>query len=375
MKILIVPSLYITDIESRAFAKIKSISKSLITLNYRSFLININNNMLCTEHYNYESIVDVCGFENVYIFGTYNKEYLEDVPMYSRYPSLHNSKKINKISFNDIVQNIKSFDAIIVGIKTSKKGHLIRELAIKNNVFVALLDYFDHEDMYSSTDIKKNIFRNLRPHYDFNIFFKHDIPLFFDDEIIRPLSPMPIKIDNYPMIKKKLFSEKYLDISFSGRSHSHNNNFRNKFSDKLKNIFLNSYFKFIKSYQKISTINYCNILNDTKIAFTPAGKVWDSTRHAETAVYGCVPLIPIPNCRLTPGILINNENSINFDSKDLLNNKNKLNLILDRINSVLSSRSLFEKLSMNWTNTVLDNLTFFKRSEFIISSIKNKISN
>ena len=375
MKILIVPSLYITDIESRAFAKIKSISKSLITLNYRSFLININNNMLCTEHYNYESIVDVCGFENVYIFGTYNKEYLEDVPMYSRYPSLHNSKKINKISFNDIVQNIKSFDAIIVGIKTSKKGHLIRELAIKNNVFVALLDYFDHEDMYSSTDIKKNIFRNLRPHYDFNIFFKHDIPLFFDDEIIRPLSPMPIKIDNYPMIKKKLFSEKYLDISFSGRSHTHNNNFRNKFSDKLKNIFLNSYFKFIKSYQKISTINYCNILNDTKIAFTPAGKVWDSTRHAETAVYGCVPLIPIPNCRLTPGILINNENSINFDSKDLLNNKNKLNLILDRINSVLSSRSLFEKLSMNWTNTVLDNLTFFKRSEFIISSIKNKISN
>ena len=375
MKILIVPSLYITDIESRAFAKIKSISKSLITLNYRSFLININNNMLCTEHYNYESIVDVCGFENVYIFGNYNKEYLEDVPMYSRYPSLHNSKKINKISFNDIVQNIKSFDAIIVGIKTSKKGHLIRELAIKNNVFVALLDYFDHEDMYSSTDIKKNIFRNLRPHYDFNIFFKHDIPLFFDDEIIRPLSPMPIKIDNYPMIKKKLFSEKYLDISFSGRSHSHNNNFRNKFSDKLKNIFLNSYFKFIKSYQKISTINYCNILNDTKIAFTPAGKVWDSTRHAETAVYGCVPLIPIPNCRLTPGILINNENSINFDSKDLLNNKNKLNLILDRINSVLSSRSLFEKLSMNWTNTVLDNLTFFKRSEFIISSIKNKISN
>jgi hypothetical protein len=375
VKILIVPSLYITDIESRAFAKIKSISKSLITLNYRSFLININNNMLCTEHYNYESIVDVCGFENVYIFGTYNKEYLEDVPMYSRYPSLHNSKKINKISFNDIVQNIKSFDAIIVGIKTSKKGHLIRELAIKNNVFVALLDYFDHEDMYSSTDIKKNIFRNLRPHYDFNIFFKHDIPLFFDDEIIRPLSPMPIKIDNYPMIKKKLFSEKYLDISFSGRSHSHNNNFRNKFSDKLKNIFLNSYFKFIKSYQKISTINYCNILNDTKIAFTPAGKVWDSTRHAETAVYGCVPLIPIPNCRLTPGILINNENSINFDSKDLLNNKNKLNLILDRINSVLSSRSLFEKLSMNWTNTVLDNLTFFKRSEFIISSIKNKISN
>ena len=367
MKILIVPSLYITDIESRAFAKIKSISKSLITLNYRSFLININNNMLCTEHYNYESIVDVCGFENVYIFGTYNKEYLEDVPMYSRYPSLHNSKKINKISFNDIVQNIKSFDAIIVGIKTSKKGHLIRELAIKNNVFVALLDYFDHEDMYSSTDIKKNIFRNLRPHYDFNIFFKHDIPLFFDDEIIRPLSPMPIKIDNYPMIKKKLFSEKYLDISFSGRSHTHNNNFRNKFSDKLKNIFLNSYFKFIKSYQKISTINYCNILNDTKIAFTPAGKVWDSTRHAETAVYGCVPLIPIPNCRLTPGILINNENSINFDSKDLLNNKNKLNLILDRINSVLSSRSLFEKLSMNWTNTVLDNLTFFKRSEFIIS--------
>jgi len=375
VKILIVPSLYITDIESRAFAKIKSISKSLITLNYRSFLININNNMLCTEHYNYESIVDVCGFENVYIFGNYNKEYLEDVPMYSRYPSLHNSKKINKISFNDIVQNIKSFDAIIVGIKTSKKGHLIRELAIKNNVFVALLDYFDHEDMYSSTDIKKNIFRNLRPHYDFNIFFKHDIPLFFDDEIIRPLSPMPIKIDNYPMIKKKLFSEKYLDISFSGRSHSHNNNFRNKFSDKLKNIFLNSYFKFIKSYQKISTINYCNILNDTKIAFTPAGKVWDSTRHAETAVYGCVPLIPIPNCRLTPGILINNENSINFDSKDLLNNKNKLNLILDRINSVLSSRSLFEKLSMNWTNTVLDNLTFFKRSEFIISSIKNKISN
>jgi len=375
VKILIVPSLYITDIESRTLAKIKSISKSLITLNYQSLLININNNMLCTEHYNYESIVDVCGFQNVYIFGSYYKEYLEDVTAYSRYPSLHNSKKINTINFDDIIQNIKSFDAIIVGIKTSRKGHFIRELAIKNNIFVALLDYFDHESVYSFTDVKKIIFRKFRPHYDFNIYFKHDMPIFFNDEIIRPLSPMPIKIDNYPIIKKKNFFEKNLDISFSGRNHYHNNNFRKLFSDQLKNFFIKSYFKFVKGYQKISTINYCNILNDTKIAFTPAGKVWDSTRHAETAVYGCVPLIPIPNCKLTPGMSINDENSINFDNKDLLNDKDKLHIILERIKSVLLSRSLFEKLSKNWNKTVLNNLTFLKRSEFIISSIKNKISN
>ena len=86
-------------------------------------------------------------------------------------------------------------------------------------------------------------------------------------------------------------------------------------------------------------------------------------------------MIPIPNCKLTPGMSINDENSINFDNKDLLNDKDKLHIILERIKSVLLSRSLFEKLSKNWNKTVLNNLTFLKRSEFIISSIKNKISN
>ena len=62
-----------------------------------------------------------------------------------------------------------------------------------------------------------------------------------------------------------------------------------------------------------SLIDYSKVLQNSKIIFSPSGKVWDSVRHAEAACYKSVPLISKPYCKLANNLNINKSNSIFYD--------------------------------------------------------------
>ena len=61
MKILIIPSLFITDFKSRNFQLLKSFfKKNIIDREFKSFA-ELNSHFTSAEHYNYSNIVNLNG--------------------------------------------------------------------------------------------------------------------------------------------------------------------------------------------------------------------------------------------------------------------------------------------------------------------------
>ena len=121
-------------------------------------------------------------------------------------------------------------------------------------------------------------------------------------------------------------------------------------------------------------LDYCNILNDSKICLTPWGKVW-TLRHPEPAVYGNVPLIPKPNCKLANDISLNDENAIVYETKKIngkftIDNQDKL---LNNIEICLNNSDHFNYLKNNWYEEMYNKNTLFERANYILKQIKLRI--
>ena len=90
-------------------------------------------------------------------------------------------------------------------------------------------------------------------------------------------------------------------------------------------------------------------------------------------MYNNIPIIPIPDCRLSGDNKINSDNSIAYDPKLIIENNNYLNDIIDQINHLLSNGKAYSEVSKNWKKFVYENHTLIKKSRFIIETIKSKI--
>ncbi len=371
--ILIIPSNFITNIESRFFYKTKNIIKSFIKFDSKKIIENMNAHNLCAENYHYEGFADFKNL-NVYMLGEYYPEYIEKIiPKFSRYPSMHRSKLNNYISINEVINNIKIFDCIIFGSRVSKKVNKILSIAKKNNILRVLVDHFDDQNIYFSNNYENYLYDNFKFKNDFDLMFKHDLPKDCDLENIYPICPMPIRKDNYfDILKPK--TDKILNISFSGRVGHNNSTDREFFQDLLEN-YENSNFMNINFKQKISVKSYLKTLSSSKIAVSPYGKVWDSTRHSEIAIYNCLPIIPKPNCKLSDGIEVNDENSINYElNYDDKTKKFKIldeDILKDKIQYYLNNENLLKKNSLNWSNMINKYNSFGARANFILKKIKS----
>ncbi len=379
MKILILPSIYITKYSNRNFRILLTFLKSIVT----RFDLNFEASKqfyYSTEHYHYSHIPMIIGENNTYIVGEYYDDYsTNNIPDETRYPSLHNSPKATHISFDYAIKNITIFDAIIIGIRTGEKGKYLRNIARKKNIFTAYLDYSDHPEIYHENLItnKNLIYRSLNPLNDFDIFFKHDIPLNYDDEKLYPICPTPIKFENYPKLIPKNFKQKNLNISFLGRLHKELQKERSMLVEYLEENFKNTYLKKFKfnEVKRLTLYDYSNILNDSKIVFSPSGKVWDSARHAEAAIYKSVPLISRPYCKLASNINITEDNSIFYDVK-LKNNSfqiTDIEKLKSSINEVLLDDQLYLRKSNLWFQEMSNKNTLLKRASYIVDIIKDNL--
>lgn len=372
MKILIVPSKFITNYKNRNFQFLKSYVKSI--LNFKFNFNEIRNNFFSTEFYNYAFFPEINGFENTFILGEYQSEYKNNfISKYSRYPSSYNIPKIKSISLNEAISNLSFFDCVIVGIRSGEIGKKIIKEAKKKNIFLGIIDYYDHPSAYKIKDNDNHFLtRDLKPNIDFDIYFKHDIPIWNNDKYLFSICPMPINIQNYPKIEKKIFNQKNISISFSGRLHKEIHPERYTVWKYLENNVENTSFKETSYLQKITINEYCELLNKSLIGFTPYGKVWDSTRHCEMAVYNTVPLISKPDCKLVDGFNINDTNAIVYDFQRDSNNyyiKNK-NEFLDKVKNVINDENIHKSISANWRNDIEKFNTFSARSKYILDNVQ-----
>ena len=381
--ILIIPSNYITNIESRFLYKIKNVAKQFIKADYKEFMEGIRAHLLCAENYHYDGFAEI-NEVNTFILGEYYPEYImEEIPKFSNYPSMHNCKLKKSISINNVLEDIKIFDYIIFGSRSGNYIKKILDLAKKKNIPRILLDHFDDTQIYSSKNINYNLSKRFKYKEDFDLMFKHDLPTNCDLDYVYPICPMPIRADNYYKITNKEELSKNIDISFSGRVGHNNATDREYFQDILKGYenskFVNIALK-AKSYKavdkdKVSSLkSYLDMIASSKIALSPFGKVWDSTRHSELAIYNCLPIIPQPNCKLSDGIEVNDENSINyelnFDEKVGKSKIIKQDIIKDKISYFLKHDEQRNKIAKNWSDMINKHNSFKSRAKFILDKSK-----
>ena len=380
MKILILPSHYITNYSHRNKRIILTYLKNIL----RKFEFNFEyakQFYYLMEHYHYSHIPKILGEKNTFIIGNYYEDYsTKIIPENTRYPSLHNSPKATHISFNEAINSITKFDAVIIGMRSGNEGIKLRKIAAKKNILIAYLDYADHPDVYRKNLIQnKNLmYRGLNKENDFNILFKHDIPINYEDKNLYPICPMPINFENYPKLDKNEFHDKKINISFLGRLHSELQQERSFLADYLEKNFNKTYIKrfVINDVNRLKLKEYAEIMNESKIIFSPSGKVWDSVRHAETAIYNAVPLISKPYCKLANDIEINETNSIFYRVK-LHNNSFQIedvNSLKEKIEGILNNKKKYEEISAAWVKEMFLKNTLSKRAEYVINIIKENLS-
>ena len=349
MKILLVPSLFITDYKSREIYRKKNFLKNILKLNFQTALYSLNEHLLSAEILFYAKLGQIIGKENVFTLGNLYEEYTsKHIPLDTHYPSIHNKEIILPLNFTDAKNSIKNFDYIIVGINSGHFGDKIRNLGIKYQIPVVVIDYYDHIFDHNSYN-DKILFKELEYKKDFNLFFKHDLPKNRQDETIKPLAPMPCEPSNYNI---PLSFNKTLDIFFRGRKTPSAKKDRIKLLEFLKNNFTNI---LIEIFERDITFeyshrNYCEKLSQSILAFSPSGKTWDSTRHTETGLFNCIPLMPKPNIDII-GKISDMNNCLLYDPSKL--SKNDLEELNEKIKYVLNDNYVQKNIRKNWADTVL----------------------
>jgi hypothetical protein len=372
-KILIVPASYITNYRNRKILPYKNIIKHIFQRNFHEILSEFKKDYLCTEMYHYGDIPKVLGEKNTWILGNYYNEYATNVmDPNTRYISLHNTTPGTHINFKDAFNNLHDFDALLISIRSGKAGEKLRKKAKKLNIFVGIIDYFDDLEIYKNKSIK-NLTRNLIYNQDFDIYFKHDIPKGMAEEWLFPLAPMPLRIENYPDLETN-WSKKNVPVFYSGRNSHKPRKDRLIITDAIQKHISGSRIKNIAPFEELKVSDYLHNLQNAKICFSPSGKVWDSTRHVELAVYKNVPLIPVPDCETVGSVVKDSINCIsyNFDPQKSLSSIDTKEII-EKINFYIKNDTQLKIIAENWNSDIIESHTTIARANYIINSFENSI--
>lgn len=328
---------------------------------------------LCTEHYHYADIVECLGSDSVHMLGKYYPEYIQtDFDPYTRYPSLHNTPIIKHIfgSIEDI--NIEQYDAIIIGIRSGELGEKLRKRALKKNIMVVIIDYFDHLDVYANPTLEC-VTRGLVWKKDFDLYFKHDLPLMVNEEYLLPIAPMPIRNKAYPKINVQ-WKNKNTPIFYSGRSGHRPRADRIQLCEEIGRRINGSKIVEIGPYEKISIVDYANNLANTKIALSPSGKVWDSTRHSETGLYLNVPLIPKPDCQTVNNLIKNDINALQYEIEinkvSGIYQVKCIDDLIEKINYYLEHDQDLMGMAAKWRQEILESHTTLARAQYMLRNIE-----
>jgi len=371
MKILVFPtSLLIKSNKTFLFHLVYFFFRKIIKL------IGINlkskNLFLSGDLNHYGEIIRLVGPKNIFFCPNlspiyYNKLFkVFSFIQNDNYPSNFDFVKPSFISFKNAEKNINKFDIIISSVRCSKKADKIIQLSKKYKNIHCIFDRFDHEEVYFDV---KNIFRGFdETHFD--IYFKQDIPIDFNNKKIYPISPLPVKkVYNNINDNKKSYP-----FSFVGHFKTlHTRDDRLELIELIKSNFPSS--KLIYSEDRkhqITDKELKKILFSTKINLSPSGRIWDSYRHTELVNYGSPILMPKNDSKICGTEWKDLYDCIIYETKfsgGKWRIKNTEELI-KKLNKVLNDENLQKTIYNNFRKKVIEEHTQIVRSKYMLMVIK-----
>ena len=381
MKILLLqPAIvrkYKTPLELKIYKNLKNFFKKInFKKFYHHFEIRSQIN-ISSELNHYGDFVKIMGSQNVTAIDKFHPSYLDiNETNYDKfikkenYPSNFGYESPQFIREKDIKNKLKDFDVIFASIYFGKNLENFCWYAKKLNKLVVLFDNIDHEEVYF--DYSK-IFRGYN--YDmFDIYFKKDIPLSFEDKKIYPIAPVPCKLNFFDTknINEYKVDDYTSDIFFVGAFRNGITRYERleicNFFKKMNlknNIFLNE--------KNIDFENYLQYANSASINLSPGGRVWCSYRHADLANFRKPIILPKPNCKTTPGKFIDGENSIMYETinknKDIFLKTNPD--LKDKVNFYLKNDSKRNQIGIKYFELISNYHTTFKRAKYLLEKINN----
>ena len=387
-KILIVP-------ESERILKPKTYNqKSKINLlkHYRNIINSLNKPEIKynAEIMFYGDMPLILGKENVFVVGEYKDQYLSPANRDCFYPSCHNTPEPTFLkNFNEIYNISNSLDAILISSRANKHREKLSSIAKSNNIPIAIIDRYDHESLYNTSKIdfeksrpsvvdvkEKNlgICRNFKYGLDFDIYFKHTLPIKFNQNFIFPLCPAPIRPEsyNYPD------TDKNIDIFFIGRPMDRiAQPDRRQIVELMIDNFDNSKIKFVESQSSfMSPSKYQYHQSKSLIILSPSGRVWNGSRLGEAGLSKSVLIAPKPYHRTVEPKLNDKKNALLYDVefKDggyhLINS----NEFVEKVKYYLDNPSELSIIAKNWNNDVLNGHTTYARAKYILNTMETFFS-
>ncbi len=318
----------------------------------------------------------------IIFLGKLHKEYRKTfLPEYTTNPSAYHSNPHPWLSKDEVLSDINSYDALLISYDNLKQGtHKIHQEFKKRNKLIAILDFPEDEKLMNNPS-DQVVFRAGKRDHDFHIYFKNIIPKGIQIRDLYPIGPTPIRVSNYNLNYLCPFQDREHFLYFSGILNKEET-FRNR--NTLINNFSkinNSKFDVIdteKHYKNILPPNseYLKYLSNTKIAFSPAGRAWTTTRHFISSIHGCALLLPEPDCELIDYCQIDGDNCISYKMIDKMTDqqlKIELNILNEKLKYYYNRPSELEILSSKYKEQILIKHQTFNRAKYIIETIKSYV--
>ena len=367
-KILIVPARTLVDKESQS-------SAAAFFVNGARFLkrnmLGLTTSVYDGELQFYADMPEILGRNNVYLFGSYLPHfYSRKIPAECAYPSCHGIPYPTCATAKELKSILKEVDAVLISTRADK-GHreLVGQLAQKNDIPIAMIDFKDHYSIFGVRASEEEICRGFKKGSDYELYFKKDLPLGQRSDAIFPLAPVPVRLESYR------FSDlpKDTDIFYSGKMRAKGTGDRGDIVNLVKNNFPRSIvFEHADRSTFLSLKDYLDYMSRAKIALSPSGVVWDSFRHCEV---GLAPktllLAPRPYMEVVGPFLEDGVNAILYETefregKYYLTRTGEL---VEKIKHYLDNDAERERVANQWVADVRDGHTGVARSKYIAESI------
>jgi len=375
-KVLVVPSEWITTYSGRDNHRFRSALSHAARGRLAEARRAWANRYLCTEVQHFGDLPKVLGPENVFIVGRYYPEYeWNRLPADTRYPSLHKTPAGTHVPPEEAVALVRRVDAVVVGARSRGLGEAVRREARRTDVPIALLDYFDHLEVYD--DPRPTIVtRGLERGRDYSVYFKHDLPIGMASEALCPLAPMPVRAESFPG-RLDPFTARDIAVFYRGQKRPGVlRSDRTAIADAMAAIP----GAVIDNQERLASETlegYWAKLQRTKVALSPAGKVWDSTRHCEAAMFGCAPLMPEPDCETVGRAGFSDAHALRYKARRLgagAYDIEDVQGIVEKVTHYLNNTEKLARVAGQWRDEVIAHHTTEARARYLVQQLERSLS-
>ncbi|MBI4132336.1 MAG: glycosyltransferase family 1 protein [Candidatus Sungbacteria bacterium] len=320
-----------------------------------------------SEIQRYGDIPAILGQENTFILGrTYPHLHIAPPPPACPYPSCHATPAGTIITERQLEPILPNVDAVLVSVQAGARGALARASARRRGIPVAILDASDHQSIYKARNISAELTCGLEAGPDFDLYFKENLPLGYQTEIVLPLAPAPLR----PEVYQFRALPKAVDIFYSGKMRGHGQPDGTAVIELIRQNFPAAELVDHKTHGTFLTLrDYWDGLSAARLALSPSRFDWDSFRHCESALApGTALIAPKPYVETIGPPLMDGVNAVLYDTefRDGWFYLKKAQDLVDKIRHYLAHPAEREAMADRWAADVLAGHTVRARSQYIL---------